>query len=151
MSSNRKMRSRLHEKDKNDRTGFGRDFAQFKKRGNWSYKECTGGGHRAGIIVLVATGRPLTGIPGQVRAIQGMQYALTTNGARIYDLIHEKTILSHPVPYEKERKRWNHRKVWYITRGVLDREVYAQENQLQEIWRYHKNPHMWEYVRSTRL
>ena len=38
-----------------------------------------------GIIVLVATGRPLTGIPGQVRAIQGMQYALTTNGARIYD------------------------------------------------------------------
>lgn len=24
----------LREKDKNDRTGFGRDFAQFKKRGN---------------------------------------------------------------------------------------------------------------------
>ncbi len=33
-----------------------------------------------------------------------MQYALTTNGARIYDLIHEKTILSHPVPYEKGKK-----------------------------------------------
>ena len=57
-----------------------------------------------GIIVLVATGRPLTGIPGQVRAIQGMQYALTTNGARIYDLIHEKTILSHPVPYERSTR-----------------------------------------------
>ena len=62
-----------------------------------------------GIIVLVATGRPLTGIPGQVRAIQGMQYALTTNGARIYDLIHEKTILSHPV-MKKERKRWKSQK-----------------------------------------
>ena len=63
-----------------------------------------------GIIVLVATGRPLTGIPGQVRAIQGMQYALTTNGARIYDLIHEKTILSHPFLMKKERKRWKSQK-----------------------------------------
>ena len=104
-----------------------------------------------GIIVLVATGRPLTGIPGQVRAIQGMQYALTTNGARIYDLIHEKTILSHPVPYEKGKKALEiTEKYDTLQEAYFDREVYAQENQLQEIWRYHKNPHMWEYVRSTR-
>lgn len=92
-----------------------------------------------GIIVLVATGRPLTGIPGQVRAIQGMQYALTTNGARIYDLIHEKTILSHPVPYEKGKKaleitesmihykrrtltgRYMRRKISYRKFGVITR------------------------------
>ena len=100
-----------------------------------------------GIIVLVATGRPLTGIPGQVRAIQGMQYALTTNGARIYDLIHEKTILSHPVPYEKGKKALEiTEKYDTLQEAYFDREVYAQENQLQEIWRYHKNPHMWEYA-----
>ena len=37
-----------------------------------------------------------------------------------------------------------------LQEAYFDREVYAQEDQLQEIWRYHKNPHMWEYVRSTR-
>lgn len=63
-----------------------------------------------GIIVLVATGRPLTGIPGQVRAIQGMQYALTTNGARIYDLIHEKRFFRIRFLMKKERKRWKSQK-----------------------------------------
>ena len=151
MSSNRKMRSRLHEKDKNDRTGFGRDSAQFKKEVTDHTKSVLEEAIAQGIIVLVATGRPLTGIPGQVRAIQGMQYALTTNGARIYDLIHEKTILSHPVPYEKGKKALEiTEKYDTLQEAYFDREVYAQENQLQEIWRYHKNPHMWEYVRSTR-
>ena len=59
-----------------------------------------------GIIVLVATGRPLTGIPGQVRAIQGMQYALTTNGARIYGLIRIRIRFL----MKKERKRWKSQK-----------------------------------------
>lgn len=63
-----------------------------------------------GIIVLVATGRPLIGIPGQVRAIQGMQYALTTNGARIYDLIHEKRFFRIRFLMKKERKRWKSQK-----------------------------------------
>ncbi len=104
-----------------------------------------------GIIVLAATGRPLTGIPAQVRAIQGMKYALTTNGARIYDLIRQKTILEHPVPYEKGKKALEiAEKYDTLQEAYFDREVYAQEDRLQEIYRYHKNPHMWEYVRSTR-
>ena len=59
-----------------------------------------------GIIVLVATGRPLTGIPGQVRAIQGMQYALTTNGARIM----KKRFFRIRFLMKKERKRWKSQK-----------------------------------------
>ena len=38
-----------------------------------------------GIIVLVATGRPWTGIPEELRDFPGMRYALTANGARIMD------------------------------------------------------------------
>ncbi len=80
-----------------------------------------------------------------------MQYALTTNGARIYDLIHEKRFFRIRFLMKKERKRWKSQKKYdTLQEAYFDREVYAQENQLQEIWRYHKNPHMWEYVRSTR-
>ena len=104
-----------------------------------------------GIIVLVATGRPLTGIPGQVRAIQGMQYALTTNGARIYDLLQDRTILEHPLSGEKAKKVLKiTEKYDTLQEAYFDREVYAQEDQLKRISQYHKNPHMWEYVRATR-
>ena len=104
-----------------------------------------------GIIVLVATGRPLTGIPGQVRAIQGMQYALTTNGARIYDLLQDRTILEHPLSGEKAKKVLKIAgKYDTLQEAYFDREVYAQEDQLKRISQYHKNPHMWEYVRATR-
>ena len=104
-----------------------------------------------GIIVLVATGRPLTGIPGQVRAIQGMQYALTTNGARIYDLLQDRTILEHPLSCEKAKKVLKiAEKYDTLQEAYFDREVYAQEDQLKRISHYHKNPHMWEYVRATR-
>lgn len=104
-----------------------------------------------GIILLVATGRPLTGIPGQVSAIQGMQYALTTNGARIYDLLQDRTILEHPLSCEKAKKVLKIAgKYDTLQEAYFDREVYAQEDQLKRISQYHKNPHMWEYVRATR-
>lgn len=104
-----------------------------------------------GIIVLVATGRPLTGIPGQVRAIQGMQYALTTNGTRIYDLLQDQIILEHPLSCEKAKKVLKiAEKYDTLQEAYFDREVYAQEDQLKRISQYHKNPHMWEYVRATR-
>ena len=31
----------------------------------------------SGIVVLIATGRPLTGIPEEIRSFPGMRYALT--------------------------------------------------------------------------
>ena len=36
----------------------------------------------AGILVLMATGRPYTGIPAELRNFPGIHYALTSNGAR---------------------------------------------------------------------
>lgn len=36
-----------------------------------------------GTVVLVATGRPWTGVPEELRELQGMDYALTANGARL--------------------------------------------------------------------
>ena len=39
-----------------------------------------------GVTVLVATGRPVTGIPEVLRNFPGMRYALTSNGGRILDL-----------------------------------------------------------------
>lgn len=54
----------------------------------------------AGIVVLPATGRALTGIPPQVLEIPGIRYALTANGAKVVELKTGETVYSDC--FEKE-------------------------------------------------
>lgn len=54
-----------------------------------------------GVTVLVATGRPVTGIPEVLRNFPGMRYALTSNGGRILDLQEDKsTFNANMLSYE---------------------------------------------------
>ncbi len=104
-----------------------------------------------GIIVLVATGRPCSGIPEEVRAIQGMRYALTMNGARIYDLAQGNTLINHPLPYEAARKALEITKKYdTLQEAYIGEEVFSEEKGLRNLSKYHRNPHMWDYVRATR-
>lgn len=48
----------------------------------------------AGITVLPATGRMLAGIPQPVLDVKGVRYALTANGAKVYDLEADKVLFS---------------------------------------------------------
>lgn len=49
----------------------------------------------AGIVVLPASGRALNGIPAEVAAMPGVEYALTANGARVYRLAGREVLISH--------------------------------------------------------
>lgn len=53
-----------------------------------------------GVTVLVATGRPVTGIPEVLRNFPGMRYALTSNGGRILDLQEDKILYANMLSYE---------------------------------------------------
>ena len=53
-----------------------------------------------GVTVLVATGRPVTGIPEVLRNFPGMRYALTSNGGRILDLQEDKVLDANMLSYE---------------------------------------------------
>ena len=53
-----------------------------------------------GVTVLVATGRPVTGIPEVLRNFPGMRYALTSNGGRILDLQEDKVLYANMLSYE---------------------------------------------------
>lgn len=41
---------------------------------------------KQGVVVVPATGRPVAGVPEEFVALEGIKYALTANGAAIYDL-----------------------------------------------------------------
>lgn len=45
-----------------------------------------------GVVVVPATGRPVSGLPEEVIEIPGVRYAITSNGARIVDLATGETL-----------------------------------------------------------
>ena len=105
-----------------------------------------------GMIVLVATGRPLLGVPDFMREFPGMRYILTANGARIYDredgnrLLYENllsredacTVLDVFEEYDTLKD------VYYDGVG------YANRLEVEHLERYYEDPAMREYIWRTR-
>lgn len=108
-----------------------------------------------GIIVLAATGRPLGGIPKELRAFPGMRYVLSSNGARIIDqkegrVLYEKLlsvdmamrILDVLEAYDTEREFF------------LEGQGYAEKENMERLdhyfGRFH-NESMIDYIRTTRI
>ena len=106
---------------------------------------------RQGVIVLVATGRPYSGIPQELREFAGMRYALTSNGARILDTADDEVLIEHLLPLESAKKALEILEKYDTLQEVyFDGVGYAEQKKLAEIGRYHHNPYMWEYVLKTR-
>ena len=69
---------------------------------------------KQGVIILPATGRPLTGIPKPVMALPGIRYAVTANGARVVDVQEDKVnivrdgmqVMKHCFHMKKVRNCW---------------------------------------------
>lgn len=104
-----------------------------------------------GILILMATGRPFTGIPKELRYYPGVRYALTSNGARVLETEGEKVLIEHLLPMEKAKKALETLSKYDTLQEVyFDGQAYAPEEKMKHIGRYHHNPYMWEYLRTTR-
>lgn len=105
----------------------------------------------AGIEVLVATGRPFSGIPKELQKLPGIHYALTSNGARVLDIRTEKVIIEQLLPLESAIKALRiFEKYDTLCEIYFHGQGYAEEKKLSQISCYHHNPHMWDYFRTTR-
>lgn len=105
-----------------------------------------------GIIVLIATGRPLTGIPEEIRTIPGMRYALTSNGAKVMDVLEKRVVEEHLLSAELAEKALEICGKYDTLQEVYyDGISFAPEDMRDRIPRYHKNPNMWEYIQKTRV
>lgn len=104
-----------------------------------------------GIVVLVATGRPLTGIPDELRWFPGIRYALTSNGARVLDTLEDKVLIEHLLPLGKAKKALEiFRKYDTLQEVYFDGQGYADEDKMKQIDKYHHDPNMREYALTTR-
>ena len=105
-----------------------------------------------GVLVLVATGRPYTGIPEELRNFPGIRYALTSNGARILDTQTGTVLIEELLRWEDALRALQvMRKYDTLQEIYYDGQGYADRTKLEEIHRYHHNPHMWEYVQKSRI
>lgn len=106
----------------------------------------------AGILVLMATGRPFTGIPEELRTFPGIHYALTSNGARVLDTDHNKILIEQLLPMESAKKALRiFEKYDTLSEIYFDGQGYADAAKLDNVGKYHHDPNMWNYVRSTRI
>lgn len=104
-----------------------------------------------GVVVLVATGRPWLGVPDELRNFPGMRYALTSNGARIIDRDEGRVIYEHLLSPELAKKALEICGRYDTLQEVyFDGQGYAEEEKMRHVEKYHKNPNMWEYIRTTR-
>lgn len=105
-----------------------------------------------GVIVLVATGRPYTGIPEELRNFPGIRYALTSNGARVLDTKKNILLIEELLPREDAVRALKvFQKYDTMAEIYFDGQGYAEEGKMAQIHKYHHNPHMWEYVRKSRM
>lgn len=105
-----------------------------------------------GVHVLVATGRPFTGVPKELREFPGMRYALTSNGARILDTESGELLIEHLLSKESAKKTLEITGKYDTLQEIyFDGQGYAQKDKLDNVERYHHDPNMWNYVRSSRI
>ena len=106
---------------------------------------------KKGIFVVMATGRPYSGILEEIRTFPGIRYVLTSNGARVLDMNTQKVLVEHLLPLKSAKKALEILQKYDTLQEVyFDGQGYAEEEKLEMISRYHHNPHMWEYVRKSR-
>ena len=104
-----------------------------------------------GVVVLPATGRPFTGIPGEVIHFPGIRYALTANGARVIDMQENQIVYECLVPYETAGRLLDIMgKYDAILEVYYDGVGYASEHMLNRVNDFFSETPMAEYVRSTR-
>lgn len=106
----------------------------------------------SGIVVLIATGRPLTGIPEEIRSFPGMRYALTSNGAKVMDVWENRVVDEHLLRADLAEKALEICGKYDTLQEVYyDGQGYASADKMAHVEKYHHNPNMWEYLRTTRI
>lgn len=107
---------------------------------------------KAGIIVLPATGRPLIGLPQEMLDIEGIRYALTSNGGAIYDLETRQAVYEDCIPNKTGIEIAEALKqADGLAEVYLDGVCYADKQQFERALQYPLPPSFIEYMKVSRI
>lgn len=115
----------------------------------------------AGIHVAVASGRALDSLPAEITDITGIRYAITSNGAAVYDLHTGKCLRQHKMTPESVIEILENtipEKVCGYSDGMeisyeafIDGRAYAEKQYVEAPVRFGATPHAVSYIQGTRM
>lgn len=104
-----------------------------------------------GVVLVPATGRPLSGVPEELLKFPGIRYVVTANGARVLDIIEKKTMVEELLPREKCSQILEIFEKYDTLREIyFDGIGYADKEKLDNIDKYQEDPAMQKYICATR-
>ena len=106
----------------------------------------------AGILVMPATGRPVTGFPDVLEAIPDCRYALTSNGALVYDLQEKRPIYEDLISVENTLTILDFTKQYDLMVDIyVHGNGYSEKRNLANLAHFSFAEGMQEYVLRTRI
>ena len=107
---------------------------------------------KAGILVMPATGRPVTGFPDVLKAIPDCRYALTSNGALVYDLQEKRPIYEDLISVENTLTILDFTKQSDLMVDIyVHGNGYSEKRNLANLAHFSFAEGMQEYVLRTRI
>lgn len=104
-----------------------------------------------GIHIIVASGRSLSSLPKEIRDIEKIRYAITSNGAAIYDLHTGECLKQYKMTEQSIDS------ILYYTQGIevayetfIDGEAFAQKAYVEDPVAFGASEKAIPYIRSTR-
>lgn len=115
----------------------------------------------AGIHVVVASGRSLDSLPAEITEIPGVRYAITSNGAAVYDLCERKCLRQFKMTPESVEDILRHTeqgrmKIEYLEEteisyeAFIDGRAFAESRYVADPVRFGAMPQAISYIQSTR-
>lgn len=103
-----------------------------------------------GIIVLAATGRPISAIPKEILQIPGMKYAVTANGARVLEIEPGNILSENMLPVETAKDALNLLSDFDTIHEFFRNGTGYTSKSIVRAYEYFENPSMAEYFINTR-
>lgn len=106
---------------------------------------------KRGVHVVIATGRSLHSLPEEVLAVEGIKYAITSNGAKIVRLEDKEIIYSNCIAPEASRSIAEIlKKLPNVVEIFIDGQAYAEAGKLRNLEKYGITGLSADYVMNTR-
>lgn len=105
----------------------------------------------SGIQIAVASGRSLDSLPGEVMEIPGIRYAITSNGAAVYDLKEGVCLRQYKLKAEavQDILRWTQGED-VTFEAFIDGKPYAEKAYVEDPVRFGAMPRSIPYIQGTR-
>ncbi len=114
-------------------------------------KEALLSSHEAGLHIVVASGRSWTSLPEEVLSLPCVEYAVTSNGAVVYDVKHQKQLQAFYLKEEAvEGLLRIAEEAGVIVEGFLNGTPYAGRDYVENPEKFGADPRAAAYVRRTR-